>query len=125
MGRIVGAVLAGYVAIGILVVLTDQIFAVAVTGFRSMTALPLYYYVVVTGTDTLYSMGGGYLCAAIAGASAGTATIGLIIFGEIMGVVSTYWFWGIQPHWFAFALLILFPLGVWGGSKLRAGRRIS
>ncbi len=34
MVRIVVAVLAGFVAIGILVVLTDQIFAVAVPGFR-------------------------------------------------------------------------------------------
>jgi hypothetical protein len=117
--RNVLAVLAGYVAVGILVLLTDQIFAAAVPGFRSMTAPPLYYFVVVTVTDAMYSIGGGFVCAAIAGGSASKATLGLAVFGELMGVASTIAGWRIQPHWFAFALLILFPLGVWLGYKLR------
>jgi hypothetical protein len=120
MVRIAGAVLAAYVAIGILVVLTDQIFAATIPGFRTMTTPPLHYFAIVTLTDALYSIGGGYLCAAIARASVRRATLGLMVFGELMGVASTIAGWRVQPHWFAFALLVLFPLGVWSGSRLRS-----
>ena len=81
---------------------------------------PLYYFVIVLCTDTLYTVGGGFLCAACARASARTATLGLMVFGEIAGIVSTILGWRIQPHWFAFALLVLFPLAVWIGSRLRS-----
>jgi hypothetical protein len=121
MVRIAAAVLAGYVAVGVLVVLTDQIFAAAIPGFRAMTTPPLYYFVIVLCTDALYSAAGGYLCAAIARGSIRAATLGLMIFGEIIGVVSTILGWKIQPHWFALALLVLFPIAVWLGSRLRSG----
>jgi hypothetical protein len=121
MVRIAAAVLAGYVAVGVLVVLTDQIFAAAIPGFRAMTTPPLYYFVIVTFTDALYSVAGGYLCAAIARGSLRAATLGLMIFGEIIGIVSTVLGWQIQPHWFALALLVLFPIAVWFGSRLRSG----
>jgi hypothetical protein len=120
MVRIIGAALAGYIAVGVLVVLTDLIFAAAIPGFRALATPPLYYFVIVAITDTLYSMAGGYLCAAIARDSARTATLGLMVFGEIVGVASTILGWHTQPHWFAIALLVLFPLAVWTGSRLRA-----
>jgi hypothetical protein len=122
MLRTIGSVLAGYISIGVLVALTDLAFTVAIPGFRSMATPPLYYFVIVLFTDTLYSIGGGYLCAATARASAHAATLGLMIFGEIVGVVSTVLAWRIQPHWFALALLVLFPFAVWIGSRLRARR---
>jgi hypothetical protein len=120
MLRTIGSVLAGYIAVGVLVVLTDQIFAAVIPGFRTMATPPLYYFVIVTFTDTLYTIAGGYLCAATARASARTATLGLMIFGEIAGIVSTVLGWHIQPHWFAFALLVLFPFAVWIGYRLRS-----
>jgi len=119
MLRAIGSIFAGYIAIGVLVVLTDQVFAAAIPGFRNMSMPPLYYFVIVLCTDTLYTVGGGYLCAACARASARTATLGLMVFGEIAGIVSTILGWRIQPHWFAFALLVLFPIAVWIGYKLR------
>jgi hypothetical protein len=122
MVRIVGAVLAGYAAVGVLVVLTDLIFAAVIPGFRAMAIPPLYYFEIVLCTDALYSVAGGYLCAAIASASLRKATLGLMIFGEIMGLVSTIVYWHTQPHWFALALLVLFPLAVWIGSSLRSRR---
>jgi lysylphosphatidylglycerol synthetase-like protein (DUF2156 family) len=121
MARIIGAVLAGYVAVGVLVILTDLIFAAVVPGFRAMTPPPLYYFVTLTFSNTLYSIAGGYLCAAIARASIHKATLGLMIFGEIMGVVAIVLSWHTEPHWYAFALLVLFPLAVWIGSRLRSG----
>jgi hypothetical protein len=85
-----------------------------------MATPPLYYFAIVTCTDALYSVAGGYLCAVIAGAFIRRAMWALMIFGEIMGLVSTILGWHIQPHWFAIALLVLFPLTVWIGSSLRA-----
>jgi hypothetical protein len=120
MVRIIGAVLAGWVAVGVLVVLTDLVFGAAIPGFQTMATPPLYYFVIVTFTDTLYSIAGGYLCAACARASARAATLGLMIFGEIAGIVSTSLRWHAQPHWFAVALLALFPLAVWIGYRLRS-----
>jgi len=93
-----------------------------IPGFRAMATPPPYYFGIVTITDALYSVAGGYLCAWIAGASLRKATLGLTIFGEIMGLVSTILGWHIQPHWFALALLVLFPLAVWMGSSLRSRR---
>jgi hypothetical protein len=124
MLRTIGSVLAGYITIGVLVALTDLVFTVAIPGFRGMATPPLYYFLIVTLTDTLYSIAGGYLCAASARASAPTATLGLMIFGEIVGVVSTVLAWRIQPHWFALALLVLFPIAVWIGSRLQARRAV-
>ena len=48
--------LAGYVAIGVLVVLTDLVFAAVIPGFPAMAQPPLYYFVIVAFTDTLYSI---------------------------------------------------------------------
>jgi lysylphosphatidylglycerol synthetase-like protein (DUF2156 family) len=120
MVRIAAAILAGYVAVGILVVLTDLIFAAAIPGFRNMATQPPYYFVIVTFTNTLYSLVGGYLCAIIARAAIRRATVGLMIFGEIFGVVSAVLSWNSQPHWFGLALLVLFPVAVWCGSQLRS-----
>ncbi|MGP0074823.1 MAG: hypothetical protein ACLPWF_23165 [Bryobacteraceae bacterium] len=120
MVRIAVAILAGYASVGVLVVLTDLIFAAAIPGFRTMPTEPVYYFVIVTFTDALYSVAGGYLCAVIARAAVRNATLGLMIFGEIIGVVSVVLGWNIQPHWFALALLMLFPIAVWYGSRLRS-----
>jgi hypothetical protein len=110
MVRIAAAIVFGYLAVGVLVVLTDLI----VAGRQ-----PQYYFVIVTFTDTLYSMAGGYLCAAIARNDVRKATVGLMIFGEVFGVAAAVLNWNSQPHWLGLGLLVLFPLAVWWGSKLR------
>lgn len=122
--RVAGAVLAGYLTIGILGVVTDQFVANAIPGFRSLPGAPLYYYLIITGTDTLYLIGGGYLCAAIAGASARRATLALILLGVVGSAASDIWLWQYLPPWFAIALLVIYPLGVWFGSKLQRRRSL-
>lgn len=89
MWRSVLAVITGYVSIGVLVVLTDFVWAMAIPGFRSMAQPPGYHFSASLLTDSLYSLVGGFLCAVIAGNGARNATRGLIIFGEIvcLGVV--------------------------------------
>ena len=120
MLRSIVAVVGSYVAIGLLVVLTDQLAAALIPGFKSTATLPIYYFVLSVVTDTVYSVLGGYLCSLIARERSQNATLGLIIFGEILGVASTVLFWRSVPHWFSFALLIVYPPAVWVGSRLRS-----
>jgi len=121
MGRIVVAVAAGYAAIGVLVVITDQVFAAFIPGFKQMNLPPLYYFSASLVTDSFYSAMGGFLCALIARAQSRKATLALIVFGEIVGIVSQIAFWHIVPHWFGIALVVLYPPAVWTGSRLRSG----
>jgi hypothetical protein len=125
MIRTILAIVGGYAAIGILVVTTDQIFAALIPGFRQMATPPPYYFGISLLTDTIYTLAGGYLCALIAREHFRNATLGLMIFGELVGIASQIAFWNNVPHWYAIALLILFPPAVWIGSRLRSrGQRV-
>ena len=118
MLRRVGAVAAGYAAIAVLVMLTDLIFAALVPALRNTPQPPSYYFATVLGTDTLYTVFGGYLCVRIAPQRPRIATWALIVFGELMGLASSILYWGIQPHWFGIGLLILYPPAIWAGSMV-------
>src|ERR1700693_5819723 len=100
MLRTVIAAIAGYALIGVLVVFTDQLFSVAIQGFSSMPTPPRNYFVLSLLTDTFYSVLGGYLCATIARSAWKKATLGLMIGGEIVGLVTMIALWKTVPHWF-------------------------
>ena len=117
MLRGIGAVAAGYLTIGILIIITDR--------FAFTPSSSLKYFVVTLVTDFLYTVLGGFLCATIAGEQARGASLSLIAFGELLGVVSLVRYWGAQPHWFAIVLLLIFPLGIWIGYTLSPARRKS
>jgi len=119
MVRAVLAAIAGYCGIGVLVVFTDQLFNLLINGFNAAATPPPYYFVISLFTDCFYSFLGGYLCASIAKHSAPLATRILMIGGELVGLASVIAFWHAVPHWFALALLIVFPPAVWAGSRLR------
>jgi hypothetical protein len=121
MGRMILAILAGYVLIGVLVTVTDRVFA-AVPGFAIMNP-PRYYFLVTLGTDFVYSAVGGYVCSWIAGERAWEGTLCLIAFGETIGLASQVLSWKTVPHWFGIGVLVMYPLGVWIGSRLRPERR--
>ena len=118
MWRVVLAPIAGYAAIGVLVVFTDQLFSLLTSGFGS-AAPPRSYFALSLLTDSFYSVLGGYLCAALAGQAARRATLILIAGGELIGLASVIALWHTQPHWFALALLIVYPPAVWAGSWVR------
>jgi len=119
--RTVIAVISGFLGIGILVRFTDMLFARMVQGWDPKQP-PLFYFAVSLGTDFIYSIAGGYLCALIAEEHRRTATLWLIVLGEVLGIVVQAVLWKIVPHWYAIGLLILYPLGVWIGSNLRGAR---
>jgi hypothetical protein len=117
MGRIIAAVVLGYAAVGVLVVGTDQIFAIFIPGLQTMTSPPLYYFVSSLATDTAYTVLGGWLCVRIAREHARNATLGLIVLGELIGLVSQILLWHTVPHWFGMGLLIAYPPAIWIGSE--------
>ena len=119
MWRAILAPIAGYVAIGVLVIFTDQLFSILTHGFNSAAPPPRYYFGLSLVTDALYTALGGYICAAIAGSAAWRATLILIVGAELIGIGSVIALWHTQPHWFAIALLLLYPPAVWAGSRLR------
>ena len=119
MWRTVGAVAAGYAVIGVLVVAADQVFAAMIPGFNSMKLPPLYYFWASLFTDSLFTILGGYLCARIAREKAWGAMLGLMAFGELMGVASAAREWSLVPHWFSLALMLVYPPMVWLGYTIR------
>jgi len=121
--RSVAAVLAGYVSIGVLVVLTDAlVWAIRPGEYISGQAPPVYYYVISLFTVPLYTVLGGCLCAWIAKAKPWKHVLALVIFGEIMGVLSIAASWGKAPLWYGLALLVLYPPAIWFGGLLRLRR---
>src|SRR4051794_4532520 len=113
------AAIAGYAAIGVLVVTTDQIFSWTIPGFRSMAMPPLFYFAISLITDFVYSAVGGYVCSAIAKSSSKSATLILISMGETIGILVAVVRWQSMPHYFVLGLLILYPLGIALGSALQ------
>jgi len=73
--RVAAAVLAGYLAIGFLIVATDWALGFSIAELRTAREMPTYYFAVVIVTDSIYSVAGGYLCAKIARTAARNATI--------------------------------------------------
>ncbi|MFL6447879.1 MAG: hypothetical protein ACJ746_09365 [Bryobacteraceae bacterium] len=119
MVRNILAAIAGYAAIGVLVVITDRVFSWLIPGFRTMAMPPAFYFAVSLLTDFVYSTAGGYVCSAIAGSGSKTATVILITLGEAIGILVAVVRWQTMPHFFVLGLLVLYPLGISLGSALQ------
>lgn len=118
MVRMVAAIIFGYVTIALMVIITGQIASAIVPGFQAMNTPPAYYFNLVI--NTLYSLVGGYLCSTVARDNSRSATIGLIVLGEVIGIMAQIRLWHTVPHWFGIGLLALYAAGVWIGGTLRS-----
>ena len=125
MLRSLAAVIIGYMIVGLLIFSTDQIFSHLIANFNNMHELPTYYFMISIVTDTLYSFAGGWVCAVIAKSHARLSVLFLIAFGELAGLAATILNWGIVPHYFSFALMILYPPAIWYGARLRGSKEVS
>jgi hypothetical protein len=119
MGRMILAILTGYVLIGVLLTITDRILASVVPGFGAMANPTQSYLLVSLGRDLVFSIVGGYVCSWIARERAWEATWCLIALGETIGLASQVFLWRSVPHWFGIGVLVLYPLAIWIGSRLR------
>ena len=119
MVRAILAAVAAYLGIGALVVFTDQILSLLT---HSAASPPTGYFVTSVVTDSFHSLLGGYICAAIGKQSARLATRILLVGGELIGIGAVIAYWRSMPHWFALALLVVFPVCVASGSQLHRQR---
>jgi hypothetical protein len=118
IGRIVLAILLGYVANAILVAATEYLFTRLVPGADA--APPLYYFIIDLITQCLYTVIGGYLCCLIARPSRRAAMVGLMALGVWVGTASLVSSWRTELHWYGIALLVVYPPCVWIGWTLKA-----
>jgi lysylphosphatidylglycerol synthetase-like protein (DUF2156 family) len=117
MGRTIAAAMAGYLANGLLVAITEQLLASRYGRFG--THLPPSYFVIDLITQCIFTVIGGYLCALIARTSRKTALAGMIGLALLVGMISVVASWKTEPHWYAIALLLVYAPCAWMGWMLR------
>jgi hypothetical protein len=108
--RTILAVLLGFALTSTLIRTTDTLFGVKTPGTG--------YFALSFAMDTIACLLGGWLCA-IVSRNHVQAVIGLILFGEILGIGSVAYAWNRQPHLFNLCLLGMYPPAIWFGAKLR------
>lgn len=122
MLRSILSVLAGWAVVGVLVVLTDlalgKIFPAEYVAGRippdRLSALSL-------ATATLYSVLGGWITVKLARTRPWRHAVYLILWGELMGVLSAVTTWGQIQWWYQIGLLAAWPLAIAAGCRLAAG----
>ncbi len=122
MLRSILSVLAGWASVGILVVLTDLVLGKLFPGEYvagkippdSLSALSL-------GTATLYSVLGGWITGKLAARQPWRHAVYLILWGELMGVLSAVMTWGQIQWWYQIGLLVAWPVAIAAGCRLAAG----
>lgn len=114
--RIILAILAGYLADGVLVAATERLFGILVPGVDITP--PRYYFIVDLLTQCLYTVMGGYLCCLIA-RSQRVAMAGLISLGLGVGTLSLIGSWNGEPRWYGITLLLVYPPCAWIGWIVR------
>lgn len=115
IGRVVLAVLTGYITDVALVVATELMLRIP----GRHVAQPLRYYVIDLIMQCLYTVIGGYITCAIAGPLHRAAMITLICLGLVVGSASLTASWNTEPHWYGISLLAVYAPCVWLGCRLR------
>jgi hypothetical protein len=117
MRRVVLAVALGLAFIAGLMFATDQMFGFTIDGWESLPVKPVFYFIFTIATTAVYSVLGGWACAATARPQIRSAVRGLVIVGLCLGIGLTVWLWKALPHYYCFALLAVYLPGVRFGAK--------
>ncbi len=105
--RIIIGFLLGYIFIGLTTVMTHQLlYALLVP---SADAPRTDYLMVITATDTVLAILGGWLCATVS-RKARNATLALVIVGEVSGVAMALLLWASVPHFYKLGQLDSLPI---------------
>ena len=124
--RGVYGVLSGWLATGMLVVVTDFILGRAFPeAFAPGRIAPAKFSALVLATTTLYSVAGGWATAYLTAAAGWRYLIALAIWGELAGIASVSMTWGQTKWWYAIGLLVLWIPAVLLGGYLRLGGKTS
>ena len=110
MKRIITGFLLGYIFIGV----------TTATAHQSLYALmgqSTRYLAVITATDTLVAIVGGWLCARVS-RKALKSILALIIVGEVFDIAVALLWWSYVPKLYNFAHWIIYPAAVWFGARM-------
>jgi hypothetical protein len=123
MGRVILAVVAGWVTNAILTSVTEVLLW---TMLRSPGGkLAGSYYIIDVVCQCCFTVVGGYVCCAIARPSRRSAMVGLILLGLLIGGLLLSSSWSREPHWYRIALLAVWAPCVWMGWKTRSQIRVA
>jgi hypothetical protein len=122
MLRSILSVLAGWASVGILVVLTDLVLGKMFPAEYVAGKIPPDRLAALSlGISTLYSVLGGWITAKLAARRPWRHAVYLILWGEIMGVLSAVMTWGQIQWWYQTGLLVAWPVAIAAGCWLAAG----
>jgi hypothetical protein len=115
MKRVILGSLLGYIFIGLTTVVTHQLLYARMV--PSEDSPRTRYLAVITATDIVLAIFGGWLCATVSLKSR-AATLALIIVGEVSSVTLALLLWSEVPHFYNFVDWIVYPPAVWLGAML-------
>ena len=110
VGRVIFAVVAGYVTNAVLIAGTEQMLSRLVT--------PASYFAADVVTQCIIQLASGYLCSRIANAQRLIAMVVLILVGLLIGSVAVISSWQSEPHWYSITLLCIYAPCIWAGYRL-------
>jgi len=122
IGRSIGAVLAGFVAVVVLSLGTDALLRAAGIFPKLGLSMSDPLFVLATAYRTVYGIIGSYLTARLAPdrpiqhALVG-GLVGLVL--SVIGVVATWSKTELGPHWYPLALVVTALPCAWAGGRLR------
>lgn len=123
MLRTIGAVLAGWLTTGVLVVCFDLVLTKLYPNeYRRGQMPPDYLTGLVLATSTLFSVPGGWVTARLAKTDPSRHILYLILWGELMGILSASMTWGQIQWWYQIGLLVLWIPAVLLGGRLAVKR---
>ena len=113
--RVIFAVFVAYGANVLLIAGIEQLLARAFSDTK--------YFITDVVTQSVIQVGCGYLCSLISKRKALAAILGLISIGVLVGGFSLVASWHADPHWYAIALILVYPPCVWIGYRMERRQR--
>ena len=86
---------------------------------KAMSPTSALFLGVTLACAVIYHVSGGYLCAAIA-RDAGLATVGVIVLGTGLLLVSVVQTWAGMPAWYSVSMVALAPTALYLGARAHA-----
>jgi hypothetical protein len=123
IGRSIGAVLAGLLAIVILSTATDAVLHATGVFPPFGQAMADGLFVLALAYRTVYGVGGSYLTARLAPDRPMQHALALGVVGLVVGIAGTVATWGrgpeFGPKWYALAVIAIAIPSAWAGARLR------
>ena len=124
MTKSILAVLGGWAAVGLLVVLTDVVLGrIYPQEYVQGKVPPDSLSAVSLATSVIYSVIGGWVTAWIAGRKRWAHILALILWGELMGISSAFFTWGKIQNWHQIGLILGWIPAVFLGGYLQIGHK--